>query len=83
MTRLAIIGAGAWGTALALAARRAGSDATIWARDPAIAAAIRGALTSPSHRSTNARYTVPVPTTTNTPRANKPRSLPRFLRIIE
>ncbi|HXP06825.1 MAG TPA: NAD(P)H-dependent glycerol-3-phosphate dehydrogenase [Stellaceae bacterium] len=40
MTRLAIIGAGAWGTALALAARRAGSDATIWARDPAIAAAI-------------------------------------------
>ena len=40
MTRLAIIGAGAWGTALALAARRAGSDVTIWARDPAIAAVI-------------------------------------------
>jgi glycerol-3-phosphate dehydrogenase (NAD(P)+) len=40
MTRLAVIGAGAWGTALALAARRAGSDATIWARDPAIADAI-------------------------------------------
>jgi glycerol-3-phosphate dehydrogenase (NAD(P)+) len=40
MTRLAIIGAGAWGTALALAARRAGSDVTIWARDPAIAASI-------------------------------------------
>ncbi len=40
MTRLAIIGAGAWGTALALAARRAGSDATVWARDQAIAAAI-------------------------------------------
>jgi glycerol-3-phosphate dehydrogenase (NAD(P)+) len=40
MTRLAIIGAGAWGTALALAARRAGSDVTIWARDPDIAAAI-------------------------------------------
>src|SRR5258708_11495191 len=39
MTRLAIIGAGAWGTALALAARRAGSDATVWARDQAIAAA--------------------------------------------
>jgi glycerol-3-phosphate dehydrogenase (NAD(P)+) len=40
MTRLAIIGAGAWGTALALVARRAGSDVTIWARDPAIATAI-------------------------------------------
>jgi len=40
MKRLAIIGGGAWGTALALAARRAGSDVTIWARDPAIAAAI-------------------------------------------
>jgi len=40
MKRLAIIGAGAWGTALAAAASRAGSAATIWARDPAIAAAI-------------------------------------------
>jgi glycerol-3-phosphate dehydrogenase (NAD(P)+) len=40
MTRLAIIGGGAWGTALALVARRAGSDALIWARDPTIADAI-------------------------------------------
>ena len=40
MNRLAIIGAGAWGTALAMAARRAGSDVTIWGRDPTIAAAI-------------------------------------------
>jgi glycerol-3-phosphate dehydrogenase (NAD(P)+) len=40
MTRLTVIGAGAWGTALALAARRAGSDVMIWARDPAIAIAI-------------------------------------------
>ena len=40
MTRLAIIGAGAWGTALALVARRAGAEATIWARGAAIAAAI-------------------------------------------
>jgi glycerol-3-phosphate dehydrogenase (NAD(P)+) len=40
MTRLAVIGAGAWGTALAMVARRAGSDAVIWARDPAIARAI-------------------------------------------
>jgi glycerol-3-phosphate dehydrogenase (NAD(P)+) len=40
MTRLAIIGAGAWGMALAVAAHRAGSSATIWARDPTIAAAV-------------------------------------------
>jgi glycerol-3-phosphate dehydrogenase (NAD(P)+) len=40
MTRLAIIGGGAWGTALALVARRAGSDAVIWARDPDVVAAI-------------------------------------------
>jgi glycerol-3-phosphate dehydrogenase (NAD(P)+) len=40
MTRLAIIGGGAWGTALGLAARRAGSDAVIWARDATIAATI-------------------------------------------
>jgi glycerol-3-phosphate dehydrogenase (NAD(P)+) len=40
MTPLAIIGAGAWGTALAIAARRAGSQVTLWARDPDIAAVI-------------------------------------------
>jgi glycerol-3-phosphate dehydrogenase (NAD(P)+) len=40
VTRLAIIGGGAWGTALAIAARRAGSAAVVWARDPAIVAAI-------------------------------------------
>lgn len=35
-----MIGAGAWGTALAVAARRAGADPVLWARDPEIAAAI-------------------------------------------
>jgi len=40
MTRLAVIGAGAWGTALAMIARRAGSDVAIWARSAAIAEAI-------------------------------------------
>jgi glycerol-3-phosphate dehydrogenase (NAD(P)+) len=40
VTRLAVIGGGAWGTALAAVARRAGSDVVIWARDPAIAASI-------------------------------------------
>jgi glycerol-3-phosphate dehydrogenase (NAD(P)+) len=41
MDRIAVIGAGAWGTALALAARRAGRDVLLWARDPALAEAIR------------------------------------------
>jgi glycerol-3-phosphate dehydrogenase (NAD(P)+) len=40
MKRLAVIGAGAWGTALAIAARRAGTAAVLWARDPAIVAMI-------------------------------------------
>ncbi len=34
MTRIGIIGGGAWGTALALVARRAGHEALIWAREP-------------------------------------------------
>lgn len=40
MRRLAIIGGGAWGTALAIAARRAGSLPVLWARDPDVVAAI-------------------------------------------
>ena len=40
MNRLAIIGGGAWGTALAIVAARAGSAVTLWARDPAVVAAI-------------------------------------------
>jgi glycerol-3-phosphate dehydrogenase (NAD(P)+) len=38
--RLAIIGGGAWGTALAIVTRRAGAGVTLWARDPAVVAAI-------------------------------------------
>jgi glycerol-3-phosphate dehydrogenase (NAD(P)+) len=40
MQRLSIIGAGAWGTALAIAAHRAGRDVTIWAFEADVAAAI-------------------------------------------
>src|SRR5262245_33903941 len=35
--RLAIIGGGAWGTALAAVARRAGAAVVLWARDPDVA----------------------------------------------
>jgi glycerol-3-phosphate dehydrogenase (NAD(P)+) len=40
---IAIIGAGAWGTALAIVCRRAGHDVRLWARRPEQAAAIAAA----------------------------------------
>lgn len=40
MKRLAVIGGGAWGTALASLAARAGAAVSLWARDPEIIAAI-------------------------------------------
>jgi glycerol-3-phosphate dehydrogenase (NAD(P)+) len=40
MSNVAVIGAGAWGTALAIQAARAGNSVTLWARDPARAATI-------------------------------------------
>lgn len=40
MTEVTVIGAGAWGTALAIQAHRAGSHVRLWARDPAGAAQI-------------------------------------------
>src|SRR5271167_1960869 len=40
MNRLGIIGGGAWGTALAVVARRAGSNVVLWARDDDVVAAI-------------------------------------------
>jgi glycerol-3-phosphate dehydrogenase (NAD(P)+) len=47
MRRLAIIGGGAWGTALAIAARRAGSQPVLWARNPDVVAAINGRHENP------------------------------------
>ncbi|MFM9701270.1 glycerol-3-phosphate dehydrogenase, partial [Streptomyces europaeiscabiei] len=40
MTRLAIIGGGAWGTALAAVARAGGADTVLWARNPDVVADI-------------------------------------------
>lgn len=40
MTRIGILGAGAWGTALAQTARRAGLAVSLWAHEPEVAAAI-------------------------------------------
>lgn len=39
--RVAVLGGGAWGTALAMQMRRAGHDVSLWARDAAVVAAIR------------------------------------------
>lgn len=36
--KIGVIGAGAWGTALALTAARAGRDVTLWAREPEVVA---------------------------------------------
>ena len=45
--RFAVLGAGAWGSALANAAARAGRTVTLWARDPNAAAAIAKTRESP------------------------------------
>jgi len=50
MSRVAVIGAGAFGTALACVVRRAGSEAVIWARDPTIADSILDRLVHNAHR---------------------------------
>lgn len=47
MSSVAVIGAGAWGTALAIQAARAGNSVTLWARDPARAAAISAMRENP------------------------------------
>jgi glycerol-3-phosphate dehydrogenase (NAD(P)+) len=43
MQRIAVIGSGAWGTALAILAQRAGCDATLWARRAEQASAMQAA----------------------------------------
>ncbi len=49
MIRLAVIGAGAWGTALAIVARRAGAAVCLWGRDPEIVAAINKRSENPTY----------------------------------
>jgi glycerol-3-phosphate dehydrogenase (NAD(P)+) len=53
---IAIMGAGAWGTALAIQAERAGQRAMLWARDPA-----RAALIQQSRRNERLLPGVPLP----------------------
>ena len=47
--RIAVIGAGAWGTALAQAAVSAGREVVLWAREPALAEAINATHENPTY----------------------------------
>ncbi|MBV9757907.1 MAG: NAD(P)-dependent glycerol-3-phosphate dehydrogenase [Alphaproteobacteria bacterium] len=47
MNSIGVIGAGAWGTALAIQAARAGNKVTLWARDPAGAARLSALRENP------------------------------------
>ena len=47
MDRISIIGAGAWGTALAMVARRAGRRVTLWAREPEVIEAVNASHANP------------------------------------
>ncbi len=47
--RVVVVGAGAWGTALANVAARAGHQVVLWARDPLRAAAIGGGRENPRY----------------------------------
>lgn len=49
MRRIAVIGAGAWGTALAIQAARAGAAVTLWAREAGRAAAMQAARENAAH----------------------------------
>lgn len=49
MTTVGIIGGGAWGTALALVAARAGKPVTLWARDAGTVEAIAGRHENPAY----------------------------------
>ncbi len=54
--RIAVIGGGSWGTALACVARRAGRDVALWGRDADVMAAVAG-------RGENPRYLPGLPLT--------------------
>ncbi len=47
MQKIGILGAGAWGSALACTARRAGRDVTLWAHEPEVVASINTTSINP------------------------------------
>ena len=63
--RVAVLGAGSWGTTFAAVLADAGNDVVLWGRDPAVIAQILGERTSP-HIS---ELTVPAAVAATTDRA--------------
>ena len=63
-----IVGAGAWGTALAITSRRAGRDVLIWAYEPETLADINRA---PPQRGLSARRQASIPAIEATARLNE------------
>ena len=49
MTRIAVMGAGSWGTAFSLVLADGGNDVTLWARRPEIAAAVNEGHANPDY----------------------------------
>ncbi len=49
MSRVAVMGAGSWGTAFALVLSDAGNDVTLWARRPELAAAVNARHRNPDY----------------------------------
>ena len=49
MTRVAVLGAGSWGTAFGKVLADAGSEVVLWARRPEVAQAIQGTLRNPDY----------------------------------
>ena len=49
MKTISVVGGGAWGTALALTARRAGRDVVLWAREPAVVESINTNHSNPDY----------------------------------
>ncbi len=73
MSRLSIIGAGAWGTALAIQAARSGTQVTLWARDPERARMLRKTRNNP--RLPGRTLPDPVDVTAELPQTDEPKLL--------
>jgi glycerol-3-phosphate dehydrogenase (NAD(P)+) len=74
MNRLSVVGAGAWGTALAIQAARSGTQVTLWARDPERARILEQTRENP--RLPGRPLPPSVHITSELPRTDEPKLLP-------
>ena len=70
--RVAVIGAGSWGTALALVLAEAGHEVVLWARTPEVASAINEEHRNPRYLSDYRLPSAPPPSTRVPARASRP-----------